>query len=594
MTANTWLDLEEERGQQEEQIRHEVQTIRDYLPACGFQVQGVFEERREGLIYCARYDFPGRRLADCLEVYLRVSMYMQTKGHSLGTQLDMALRKAEQEGLPVGRVWLDAGVTGRDDRRPAFSRMMRRLVRDGSRGLIVYDLYRFYRNLQGLLNHYQRLDDAGLTLWSLADTGVDFGSNSGKILLTMKGLLGEMMLDDLSRTTRDNKLSRARKGLSNASLPPFGYCTGRCFRCTDNNGPGYCPRAGRMPDLRDELDVEEGLFVPHPVESVAVSLAFDWYGTGRFSDRQIAEKLNGYVHHLADGTPIRFRPKGRHGHMQVDRRFGKDSIRDLLQNPYYAGLVVYRRSTKGLSQPDDAGPQRVLFGGKHLPLITMNAFETALEVRAALRHVPLGRKKKQTRIYPLTEVLVCERCGGTFRGQAAHGAKRYYEDSNRVQGKSDCPLRSVRAEELESPVFATIEALTIPPEWGAAIVEHLQEGPRWEKLRQQRRVLRVRLQTLQEMRLDGSMPADEYRRYRRRYEGELDKLAPEAQLDMPVIEGLLGDFGQIWAAATPVQRKRLLALVFESIYVWDGMITRYEVREPFQSLFPPGLFAGRT
>ncbi len=589
MTASGWLELEEDRAQQEDQIRNEVQTIRDYLLACGFEVDSVFEERREGLIYSACYCYPGQTLREALEVYLRVSMYMQTKGHSLGTQLDMALRKAAQEGRTIARVWLDAGITGRDDKRPAFSRMMGRLVHDGSRGLIVYDLYRFYRNLQGLLNHYQRLDEAGVTLWSLADSGVDFGSNTGKILLTMKGLLGEMMLDDLSRTTRDNKLSRARKGLSNASLPPFGYCTGRCYRCTDNNGPGYCPRAGQMPDLRDELDAEEGIFVPHPIESAAVSLTFDWYGTGEFSDRQIAVLLNEHVHHLVDGTPIRFRPKGRHGHMEEERTFGKDSVRDLLQNPYYAGLVVYQRSSKGLSKADDAGSQRVLFGGKHLPLVSMNAIETALEVRAVLRHVPLGREKQQTRVYPLTEVLVCERCGGTFRGQAAHGDRRLYEDSNRVQGKSDCPLRTVPAEELEDPVVDTMKAISIPAGWAATIVEHLQEGPKWEALRRERRMLLTRLQTLQEMRQEGAMPADDYRRYKRRYEQQLAQLTPEAQLDLAAIEATLGDFGRIWDAATPVQRKRLVACVFAGIYVLDGTITRYEVREPFRTLFPADL-----
>ena len=40
--------------------------------------------------------------------------------------------------------------------------MMGRVTRDGGRGLIVYDLYRFYRNLQGLLNHYQKLDESGV------------------------------------------------------------------------------------------------------------------------------------------------------------------------------------------------------------------------------------------------------------------------------------------------------------------------------------------------------------------------------------------------------------------------------------------------
>jgi DNA-binding HxlR family transcriptional regulator len=134
-----------------------------------------------------------------------------------------------------------------------------------------------------------------------------------------------------------------------------------------------------------------------------------------------------------------------------------------------------------------------------------------------------------------------------------------------------------------------MKAITIQAEWAATIVEHLQEGPKWEALRRERRMLLTRLQTLQEMRQEGAMPADDYRRYKRRYEQQLAQLTPEAQLDLVAIEATLGDFGRIWDAATPVQRKRLVACVFAGIYVLDGVITRYEVREPFQSLFPVDL-----
>ena len=85
------------------------------------------------------------------------------------------------------------------------------------------------------------------------------------------------------------------------------------------------------------------------------------------------------------------------------------------------------------------------------------------------------------------------------------------------------------------------------------------------------------------------MPADDYRRYKKRYEQQLAQLTPEAQLDLAAIEAALGDFGRIWEAATPVQRKRLVTCIFAGVYVLDGVITRYDVREPFRTLFPPGL-----
>ena len=34
--------------------------------------------------------------------------------------------------------------------------------------------------------------------------------------------------------------------------------------------------------------------IAHPIESVAVKLAYEWYASGQFSDLQIAQRLNDY------------------------------------------------------------------------------------------------------------------------------------------------------------------------------------------------------------------------------------------------------------------------------------------------------------
>jgi len=265
--------------QLEEQIRQHVIEVRDYLAACGYREVVVFKEARNGLVYCALWKLVNVPPHMSLAIgYGRVSQDVQSKGHSLSTQVRHEMELAAQRGHVLRSIYLDAGVTGRDDRRPAFSRMMRRAVRGDVEAVYTYDVTRFYRNLLGLATHVGALHDSGVALISTADRNTDFSSGDGKLLMYIKGIIGERYLDDLSRTTRDNKLSRAMKGYSNASWPPFGYCRGNCLDCTDPNGLDYCPRFGG-PDLWRELGDDPQLFVPHPLEQVALRLAAERYAT---------------------------------------------------------------------------------------------------------------------------------------------------------------------------------------------------------------------------------------------------------------------------------------------------------------------------
>ncbi|HID62068.1 MAG TPA: recombinase family protein, partial [Anaerolineae bacterium] len=502
MTTSQFLRSQDQR---EDEIRRDVIEIRHFLPQCGYREATVFKEGRRGLLYCALWqltekpdDRPGA------VGYARVSTILQSDNHSLVTQIRQQLQLAQERDHIIRYIYIDAGYTGRDDRRPAFSHMIRHIARDNnSKGKkqiffnYIYDVYRFYRNLNGLTSHYTLLQKNNVELVSTADKNTDYSSRDGKILLYLKGLMGELYLDDLSRTTRDNKYSRALDGYSNASQPPFGYCRGNCLDCTDPNGRNYCPRFGG-PDLWRELGDDRKVFVPHPIESVAFQLAARRYVTGQYSDADIARLLNASGYQLDHHSTVPFRPKGRPGRPDKNRRFGKDSIRDMLQNPYYAGFVLYRpmRKNEKNGLRDQAGKRANPLGqvhkrtptnliwlpGKHISLISPDLFQRCLEVRGAKGHRPHSSSNHKVRVFPLSGVLRCDRCGGTFRGTAANGDIRYYEDVNRAQGKSDCPVRSVRAEKLEEPVFAYVQQMHIPQDWYPDILAYVfQNDEQWNE-----------------------------------------------------------------------------------------------------------------
>jgi DNA invertase Pin-like site-specific DNA recombinase len=629
----------------DEEIRRDVIEIRQVLPELGYRLERIYKEARNGLIFCAAYELPGVSSDRAQAIgYLRVSMYMQSDGYSLATQARQIIALATERGQVVSRIYVDAGISGADSKRPAFQAMMRHVTHKAERryrAAYCYDLYRFYRGLIGLANNYQLLYDHGVELGSVAEKHTDLGKSDGKMLIYLKGIMGEMYLDDLSRTVRDNKLSRVLKGYSNASLPPFGYCRGNCFQCTDNNGAGYCPRFGSRDDLWRELSDDPKVFVPHPVEQHGFRIASGLHSAGRHSDADITRRLNPpwdpdqlarlvlaprvtiqeidggmLVVQLQDGTHalqrpdgelLFFRPKGRAGRPDPDRRFTRDTIRDMLQNPYYAGFVVYRRqkrkgrkrvqvhkrfktplSEMNRRQRDDArleGDHAMLFPGQHLPLITLDQYEQSQRVRGMKGCNPSSARRTR-RIYPLSGILKCARCEEPFRGNAGNGDVRYYEDAGRAKGISDCPMRSFRAEGIEGEVFACVEKLHIPEEWHVCMPIYLREGPKWDELRRERRAVQTRLSAAREMLKQEIISLGEFRELERECRRRLQKLERDGRYASVRQERLLRDFPRVWAAATNEERKGILRCIFSAIWIKDGEIVAYEPRGPFAALLP--------
>jgi DNA invertase Pin-like site-specific DNA recombinase len=588
----------------EEQIRKHVIDVRRYLVTCGYHEVVVFKEARNGLVYCALWELVDVPSDTNLAIgYGRVSQDAQSKGHSLSTQVRHELELATQRGHVLRYFYVDAGVTGRDDRRPAFSRMMRRAVQGDVAAVYCYDIQRFYRNLHGLTTQVGKLHENGVALISTADRNTDFSTGDGKLLMYIKGIIGERYLDDLSRTTRDNKLSRAMKGCSNASWPPLGYCRGNCLDCVDPNGEGYCPRF-RGSELWRELGDDPQVFVPHPVEQVAVQLAAEWYATGRYSDPDITRLLNDYRHETESGEHVALRPKGQPGRVKADRRFRKDSVREMLLNPFYAGFVVYRemRKDKGLrfqggKRQNPYGETRdsvngkgtspsnvILFPGLHVPLIEPDLFEQCLQVRGARGYRPHNVDRGVERVYPLTGVARCDRCDEVWRGTAARGNVRYYEDVGRVQATADCPVRSVRAEVLEEPVFNYVQQLSIPEEWHPGILAHLQDNDEGRNRRRQKRSLETQLRVLKEEHRREQISNSDYVQTRRRLRSQLRQQSRQEAEGRGKYAALLEDFPRLWAAATPLERKMLLRCIFLDVRVLDGKVTGYVPRDPFAPL----------
>ncbi|MBN1955844.1 MAG: recombinase family protein, partial [Anaerolineae bacterium] len=308
--------------------------------------------------------------------YTRVSLLDQAeKGHSLDAQRMAIEQYCASRGWELVEVKVDAGISGTLSERPAFQELLHEATLGRFDIVIVHAIDRFYRDLQGLLKTLNHLRQHDVTFISITEN-LDFSTPWGKLTLAVLGTLAEIYIDRLRQETRKGKVARAAKGLHNGT-PPLGYCYGNCAACGDPNGAGYCPLHGgpNRQDYTPSLPL-----LPHPVDCEAVRLAFQWHASGECSDGEIAARLNGYVHFLPDGSEIHFRTRGRMGR-GAPGPFGKDTVRDMLQHPFYIGLVPYY-GLDGKSHKRKREDAEALYPGRHEPIVDPATFEESQRVRA--------------------------------------------------------------------------------------------------------------------------------------------------------------------------------------------------------------------
>jgi site-specific DNA recombinase len=498
--------------------------------------------------------------------YVRVSTDEQVEGHSLDAQRTSTRAFIAQRSWTFAGEYADAGYSAKPGaRRPALDH----LLADARRGrfdvVVVDKVDRFYRHLKGLLIALDRLNEADVSFVSVREN-LDLSTPWGKLTLTVLGMLAEIYIDNLRQETRKGKIQRARKGLYNGSIP-LGYCRGNCSACTDPNGEEHCPYYGD-PDLADGK-----VPIPHPVESVAVRLAFHWYLSGDFSDGAIAERLNSHEHALPDGTKTHFRTKGRPGRFPPGR-FTKDSIRHLLQRPFYAGLVpYYGKDSEGRKRKRrDAA---AIFPGQHEPLITEEEFRQAQDLRRCLSHRSRQKQTREPNVYLLSGLLACEACGGTMRASCSNG-NRYYRDSSRIEHREVCDQPTLRADDIEQQVVAFLRSISrqIPKDWRDQIEELVIPEEQRAKAQKQERQIGARLERATRLHLEGHITYEQFLEEKHSAQIALADLRPAAISAIIAVGEVLRGFDRHWREAkTPLQKNGLLRGLFARVLVQRFAVT---------------------
>ena len=217
-------------------------------------------------------------MSEVMDAYVRVSRVGGRGGEeyrSPAIQIEAIQNWAKQHGVDIGKVEKEEDVSGA---RPVAQRKLEQLIRRAeegqSRGVLVYRLDRFGRDLAETVVAVKRLKDANARLVSVAD-GYDSDAPMGSIMLGMLAGLADWHLAGIREGWRQATSRAVDEGKHVASKAPLGYLR------ADRADPTY--------DAKGKL-IRDGRLVLDPDSADAVRAAFDARAVGA-SHREVVKLL---------------------------------------------------------------------------------------------------------------------------------------------------------------------------------------------------------------------------------------------------------------------------------------------------------------
>ena len=236
--------------------------------------------------------------------YIRVSTDMQAEeGYSLENQEHQIKEYVKYQNMQLVHIYKEEkGASGKNiEGRPQFQQMLADIAKNRDIDyIVVLNMSRFARNAADALVTLNKLKSYNVNLY-LIDDKLDTSSKTGSAMFSLSSIFAELERNNIRENTTAGRYQKARNGLWNGAQAPFGYRL--------DNG---------------KLVIEES-------EAEVVRIIFDRYVHTPDGIHKIAVWLN------------------EHGYKKEPRGNGKyvffspGTLRNILDNPVYAGKSVYGR-----------------------------------------------------------------------------------------------------------------------------------------------------------------------------------------------------------------------------------------------------------
>jgi len=306
--------------------------------------------------------------------------------------------------------------------------------------------------------------------------------------------------------------------------------------------------------------------------------------------------------------------------------FNRESIRAILENPFYTGQVARYRRPKFSLEDDLENPENIqtpkiegnsrevleLFPGLHEPLISFETWKAAQSLRKQKATTPVVANKA-VRIYPLSGVARCWECFHelnqefTLRGSMGGKGIRYYrcaythdrslkrkpKNAPRLEGVNPVinsvneslvsKHRTLRADKMEAQVDQLVSKMILPRSLDIWIAAYYLSKDGMAEFERAGYGYRQDLKKVQKLYVADQIEQPEFERRARLLQEKLNASLPTAHPDAAGILTEYRPFANVWCQLDDSQKRSLLDIIFAGLYFdHDGRLIRAVAYEPFR------------
>ncbi|MBZ5633297.1 MAG: recombinase family protein [Acidobacteriia bacterium] len=298
----------------------------------------------------------------------------------------------------------DGGFTGGNLDRPALQQLLEDIEAHRIDCVVVYKVDRLSRSLLDFARLVDRFDQRSVSFVSVTQQ-FNTTSSLGRLTLNILLSFAQFEREIIGERTRDKMSAARRKGKWVGGTPVLGY--------------DVDPGGGRLiVNEKESRRVQDtfALFLQHHSLSAVV---------GELARRRWKTKSW----------------KSRNGTAHAGRAFAKASLRRLLTNAVYTGMVEHRGA---------------MYAGEHASIIEPSVWqEVNAELRAGRRTEAGAIRAPQNAL--LAGLLLCRSCQRpmvpTYTAKPGRRYRYYVCQAARQNGWSACPTKSVPARMIEDSVL---------------------------------------------------------------------------------------------------------------------------------------------
>ena len=457
-------------------------------------------------------------------MYLRVSSEMQRENFSIAAQKEECIKYIEEKGLIIteNHIYIDEGFSAKNEERPGFQRMMID-AQTGEFSLIVaHKMDRLERNLRAMLDLTDELKRIDVSVYCVHD----HMTVTDDLFCRIMAVIHENYLTNLADEIAKGKHEASRQGNFIGSTAPFGY------RLIPSSRKG---------DRRK--------LVPDDKEAAALIKCFEMYASGNYSLQDLAVYLNNLGFISRRGQP-----------------FGKETMRDMLENPIYYGKIYYQ----GVSNDDFYE----IFDGNQKPLVDEETFYKAAEIRESRvkSHSQNKSSKESLKEHYLVQNLICcKACSRRLR-VITRGKNTFMYMEYSAERGLECKDSNeyVDAGYLDQQVRDFMGSIVIPHSWADYVAQNTEKQDEINEIQAQIKNLENRMRRrTQAYTVAGVYSFEDFKIEQEQDKEEIERLTaklPQSSAILNTEITITTSLIDLFKIATPQEQYDIVHYLFKNLY----------------------------